>query len=110
MHQVVVVGIGVSEDYLLHVILADQLFQLFFGVNGDPLRIKLARQGGRIEAPLDVGDLGGGEGHYLIDGIVAEEGVEVVEVTPSGSHNDDADRFCHAFNTSQKNRPNIKTP
>ena len=83
--------VGVSEDNLVDVELLDQFGQLAFGVDRDAFRVKLSSQFFRIQAAFDVGDLRGGESYHFVILVTAEEGVEVVEVTPGGPHDDSAD-------------------
>jgi len=91
VHHVGVGHIGVGEDYLFDLVFLDQIHQLFFGVNGDSGGIEPASQFRRVGAPLDIGDLRGGEGDHLVIRVVAEENVEVVKIAPGGAHDQSAD-------------------
>ena len=59
------------------------------GWMGMPVGVERARQLRRVAAAVDVRDLGRGEGHDPARGVLAEDGVEVVEVAAGGSHDDD---------------------
>ena len=89
VHHDLVLEVGVAEDDLVDVELADQLTQLLLGADRDPLRIARPGQRGRIDALVDAGDLGRREGDDVGVRVVAEGDVEVVEVASSGSHDDD---------------------
>src|SRR5207247_3880275 len=75
--------------------LRDELHQVLLREDGDSVGIPRAREGGRILAGLDAGDLGGGEGDDLNRWVVAENDVEVVEVSSGGSHDEDAAQHRH---------------
>ena len=89
VHDVLVGDVAVGEMDVVDLVGGDELVELGLGVDRDALGIELAGQGRGILAAFDVRDLGGGEGDDLVVGIVAEEGVEVVEVAPGGAHDDD---------------------
>ena len=88
-HDVLVGDVGVGEHALVDLELLDELGEVGLGVDRDSLRVELAGEGGRVLAVVDVGDLRRGEGHDVVVLVVAEEGVEVVEVAPRGSDDDD---------------------
>jgi len=58
--------VAISKNYLIDVKILDQPGQLSFGINVNAIRIELACQLGGVFSALNVGDLGGSEGHYLI--------------------------------------------
>ena len=45
----------------------------------------------RVGAAFDIRDLGRGEGHDFIIGVIAEEDVEVMEIAPGGAHDEGTD-------------------
>ena len=87
-HHVGIGDVAVGENNLVDVVLLDQLGDAGLLEDGDSLGIEPAGQGGRILAARDVGDLRGSEGDDLVVGVVAEVGVEVVEI-PSRRARDD---------------------
>ena len=89
MHDVFVGDVAVGEIDLGHAVLLDQGVELFLGEDGDAVGIELAGQDGRVFPAVDVGNLGGGEGDDLEIRIVAEVGVEVVEIAAGRAHDDD---------------------
>jgi len=89
VHDGLVGHVAVGEDDLIGPEVAHEPRQVGLGMDGDALGITRPRQLRRIAAALDVRDLGGGEGHHLGAGVVAEDRVEVVEVAARGSHDDD---------------------
>ena len=90
VHHVLVGHVGVGEHHLIHFPLADQRRQFRLRVDGNPVGVQFPGQFGGVSPPLDVGYLGGGEGDHLVGRVVAEIDVEVVEVAPGGSHDDDS--------------------
>jgi hypothetical protein len=91
VHDVFVRDVAIGEDDLFHAVLLDQIDELLFGADGDAARVQLASQLGRIEASLDIRDLGRGEGYDLIIFVAAKERVEIVEVTSCRAHNKSLD-------------------
>src|SRR3990170_3489518 len=79
-------NVTVGENDLVDALSADDIDQVALGEDWDPLGIELAGQLGRVDTPLDVRDLSGGEGDHLVILIVAEVHVEVVEVATGGPH------------------------
>src|SRR5258708_1334337 len=65
------------------------LFRSLLLEDRDTLRVARAGELGGVFPPGDVGDLGGGEPHHLVVRAVAEAEVEVVEVPPCGTHDED---------------------
>src|SRR5262245_40724861 len=101
VHHVVMRDVAISEDDIAHATLLNDTWQVLLRENGDTLGISRAGQLGGVEPPLDVGDLGRGEGDHLIGGVVAEEDVEVVEIASRRPHDDDLARTCHVATPSQ---------
>ena len=89
MQHVLVGHVRVREDDLVHLVLADQLLELRFRVDRNPVRVELARQERGIDTPCDVRDLRGGEGDDLELFAPAVDHVEVVEVTPGRTGDQD---------------------
>ena len=77
-------------------VLGDDLLELRLGPDRDAHRIPVPGQLVRVDAPLDVRDLGGRERDDLVRVRVAEEDVEVVEVAAGGADDDHARRFHRA--------------
>ena len=89
VHDVQVGYVRICEHDLVDLQLADEPQQLVFEVDGDPIRVARTGQLGRIPPVLDERDLGGREGHHLGFRVVPIDDVEVVEVAPSGAHDQD---------------------
>ena len=68
----------------------DQVGELRLRADGNAAGVARAGQLGRVPTVVDAGDLGGGERHHLDVGVVAVHDVEVMEVAPTGAHDDDA--------------------
>ena len=84
MHQVLVGDIAVGEHHRIHPFVDNQFFQVLLFKNRYPLRIlQTACQLRRVSAVCNVGDLRGGEGNYLVVGIVAKNYVEIMKVPAS---------------------------
>jgi hypothetical protein len=77
--------IAVREDHQVYSMLADQLDELLLRLDGDPFRVELARQPGRISSILDLGDLRCGERYHFVLRVIAEIDVEVMEITSGGA-------------------------
>src|SRR3990172_3048947 len=60
-------------------------------MDGDPVRVQRTGQFRRIEASLDIRDLGGSERDHLVVPVPAEERVEVMEVASRRAHDDGFD-------------------
>ena len=86
VHDVLVGDVAVGENHLVGVSPRIRLAQLGLGVDRDALRIARPGQLRGIATALDVRDLGGGEGHDLGLGVIAEDRVEIVEITSRGAH------------------------
>ena len=85
VHHVLVRDVRVREHDLVRCVLGDDLLELGLGPDRDAHRIPVPGELVRVDAPLDVRDLGGREGDDLVLGGVAEEDVEVVEVAAGGA-------------------------
>ena len=89
VHHRRVGDVAVGEDYGFRSTLADQRLQLLFCHDGNPFRIERAGQLRRIGAVGDVGNLRGCERHHPVVRVVPIHYVEVVEIPPCCSQNDD---------------------
>ena len=89
VHHRLVLEVGVAEDDLVDVVPVDELRQLLLGPNRYPVRVPPSGERGRIDAIGDSGDLRRREGDDVGVRVVAEGDIEVVEVPPAGSHDDD---------------------
>ena len=107
VHDLLVPHVGVGEDDDVDVLTLDEVGQLGLVDDRDSLRIKAARELGRIAAPVDVGDLRRGEGDHLVARVVAEHDVEVVEVTTGRTEDDDACGGCVACSWRS---PRLRSP
>ena len=85
VHHVHMRQIRVGENDFVDVLASDEVGQLCLRDDGNAVGIKRAGKRCRVRAVVDAGNLSGGEGHNLRRVIVAEHGVEVVEVAPSGA-------------------------
>ena len=94
VHHILVRHVRVGKHHLIDFMLTDQLREFLFGVNGNPGRVELSGQFRGIPASLNVRDLRSSESYDLVVGVTTEIGVEVVEITPGGSHDDDSN-FLH---------------
>jgi hypothetical protein len=93
----VVVGhVRVREHDLIDLVLADQVFELAFGMDRDALGVELTGEERRVDAPGDVRDLRRREGDHLVLLAAAKEDVEVVEVPP-GRSCDENSRLHHVY-------------
>ena len=88
VHHGLVLQVGVREHDLVDAVLADELRELVLGADLDAVGVQRAGEHGRIDAIVDPGDLGRGEGDDLGLRVVTERDVEVVEVASAGSHDD----------------------
>jgi hypothetical protein len=77
--------IAIGENRYVNPVFEDQVLQIFLFENRNALRVQTPGKFRRIPAPGDVGNLRGGESHYLVFGIIAKQDVEVVEVPACGS-------------------------
>ena len=89
VHHRLVREVRVGEHDLVDLFAADQLRQLLLGPDRNAVRVQRPGERGRVEAVGDPGDLGRREGDDADIGVLAEGEVEVVEVAPSGTHDDD---------------------
>ncbi len=96
VHDVLVGHVAVGEHDLLDAVLLHELRHLGLVAGRDAVGVQPAGQLGGVLAVLDVRDLGRGERHDLVLLVVAEVGVEVVEVAPRSSHDEDFRAFGHA--------------
>ena len=92
VHHVLVRDVGVREHDVVDIERRDELGELGLVVDLDAVRVVRARELRRVHPVVDERDLGRRERHDLRVGIVAEHGVEVVEVATGGSHDEDATR------------------
>lgn len=86
-HDVAVRHVRVGEDAGVDSQSVDLIDQLGLVEDGNPFRIELAGQFGRVDPSLDIRNLGGGETDHLDFLGIAEQHVEVVEVASRGSQN-----------------------
>ena len=89
MHDVFVRDVAVGEDHLVGAKPADERSEFLFRVDRNAFGIQRTRQEGRVHPSLQVGNLGGGECHYLILWTFPEINVEVMEVAAAGTEDDD---------------------
>ena len=89
MHHVLVRDVRVREDDLVDALVADEPLELVLGDDRDPGGVAVARQLGRVDAAVDVRDLGGGERDDLDVLAAPVEEVEVVKIAPGGADDDD---------------------
>ena len=85
MHHVLVRHVGVREDDLVDVVLADQVGELGLRVDRNPLRVEVAGEERWIDAACDVRDLRRSERDDLVVVTPAIDDVEVVKVAAGGA-------------------------
>src|SRR4029450_9383787 len=92
VHHVLVAHVRVAEDDVVDALVLDQLRELALVVDRDPVRVALAGEAGWIPPIVDERDLCRGEGDDLVAAVAAVSDVEVVEVAPGGSPDEDTTR------------------
>ncbi len=90
VHDVLVRDVRVREDDLVHALAAHEVRELLLRQDRDPLRVARARQCGRVDAAVDVGDLGRRERDHLHVVAPPVDDVEVVEVAAGRTGDDDS--------------------
>src|SRR6516164_11470632 len=90
MHERYVGYVAVSKDNLLNALFENQLFEFFFRIDRDTVRVTAAAQRGRIAAVFDVRDLRRSERHDFVCGIVSEADIEGVKISTCGTHDQDS--------------------
>ncbi len=93
VHDGLVADVAVGEDHHPGRLLRDDPLQLRLGHDGDAAGVVLAGELRWIAPRIDARDLRRREGHDLDRGIGAEHDVEVVEVAPRSTHDDDLRAF-----------------
>ena len=88
VHDMFVRDVAVGEDDLVGAQPADKLSKLLFRVNGNPGWIQRACEDGRVQPSLQVGNLRGGKGDYLVLGAPAKVDVEVMKIAAAGAEDD----------------------
>src|SRR5208283_35658 len=88
MHERLVRDITVGKNRAVNLARFYGGFKVSFFDDGDSLRIKRSGERWRIAAASNIGDLRGGEGHHAEVRIVAEDDIEIVEVSASGTENE----------------------
>jgi hypothetical protein len=91
VHHHFVRDIAVSKNDLVDAFILNQLHQVAFGIDRDPLRVTGTRQLRGIEPALDIWNLGGCKCHDFILRIVAEEDIEIMKIAPGGAHDEGTD-------------------
>src|SRR3989449_10336058 len=89
MHDVFVRDVAVGDAPLVGAKPADERSEFPFRVDRNAFGIQRTGREGRVHPSLQVGNLGGGECHYLILWTFPEINVEVMEVTTAGTEDDD---------------------
>ena len=105
MHHVLVRHVGVGEDNIVDVVLADQVGELGLGPDRDPFGIELARQEWGIDAPCDVGDLRRRERDDVVLVAVSIDDVEVVEVAAGRARDQDLRPHVYELCIQTADRP-----
>ena len=86
VHERFMGDITVRKDDPLNMLGPDQAIEILFRMDRDPGRIQGAGQRRGIETVINVWNLRGGEPHDPIVRIIAKQHVEVMEISPGGSH------------------------
>jgi hypothetical protein len=108
VHDMGVLDIAVGEHHLVDPVLPADAGEIVLRQDRNAVRVAAAGERGRIGPAGDARDLGGGERHHLEGRIVAKRDIEVMEVAPGGTHDDDSPRFVgHLCRTSVRNRRQI---
>jgi hypothetical protein len=84
VHHALVGHVGIGEDDLVDLVLADKLLEGRLGQDRDSLRVQRPRQLGGVETPVDVRNLRRREGDDVVLLPAAVDDVEVVEVAARG--------------------------
>jgi hypothetical protein len=90
VHDVLVADVAVGEHHGVGALVADHPLELLLGDDGDAGRVARAGQRRRVVTVGDPGDLRRGERHHPDRGVVAVDGVEIVEVAACRTHDHDA--------------------
>jgi hypothetical protein len=90
VHHVLVGHVRVREDHLVDLALPHDSLQLGLGHDRDPVGVAVAGELGRVDAAVDVRNLGRREPHHLVLVAAAVDEVEVVEVAPCGADDEHA--------------------
>ncbi|VTR70718.1 hypothetical protein DESC_830035 [Desulfosarcina cetonica] len=88
VHDLHVGHVTVGKGHQIDLFSPDQFHQLIVGNNRDALGIAAARQLGRIDPAVDIGNLGGGETDHFVAWVVAEVDIEIVKIPARGPHDD----------------------
>src|SRR5665809_160854 len=83
-----------GEHDLVDIVLGADPLEIVLGRDWDALRIEIAGELGRVDAILDAGDLGGGEGYDSVARVAPKGGIEVVEVPTRRSDYDNTGWVC----------------
>ncbi len=86
MHQIIVGHITIREHNLIHIMLFDEFRQLLLGIDRNPFGIPRSRQLRWIPPLLNPRNLSGGECHNIIRSVIAEEDIEIMEVSARSAH------------------------
>jgi len=105
VHDVLVGEVAVGQHDLVDLVVADDRRQLLLRQDRDAVGVVAAGQRGWVGAAGDPGDLGGGEGDHPGLRVVAEDGVEVVEVAPAGAHDHHGPHGCLSPSDGGPRRP-----
>ena len=90
MHHRFVTQVRVGQYHHVHVLGHDHLFKFLLELDGDPLWVQIASERGWIGPVIDVRDLCRGECDHIVLLAIAEENVEIVEISTGRSHDYDA--------------------
>ena len=90
MHHGGMRDVAVGEHDLVHLLPPADGLEVGLVLDRDPVGIARAGQGGRVATVAGAGDLGPGEGDDVGGGVVAVDHVEVVEVAPRRSQDENA--------------------
>jgi len=78
-------NVGIGEHHHVDRVVLDQALEILPLENRNPIRIQASSKDGRVTPSADVWDLGGSESNNLVVEVLAEENIEIVEVSARSS-------------------------
>jgi len=95
--------VAVRQADPVDALVLDQPRRILFRIDGYTASVQMARQCGWIVSPRDVRNLGRREGNHAIGWIVTEDRVEIMEIAPGCTHDNDpaGAALTHTFASPQ---------
>ena len=88
VHHFRVADIAVGKGNQVDLVFSDQIDNIRFRMDGDPIGIKATSKIRGITPVFDIGDLGRSKGNNIVSYVVSEINIEIVKVASGGSHDD----------------------